>query len=266
MRAMEDTLLVAREGRIATLTLNRPQVLNTLDFALMEALVARIGEVAQDSEIRCVIVNGAGRHFMAGGDLRAFASRLDRPAGEFSAQFTLMVDRLHACIETLQRMDKPVIASVHGAVAGFGLSLMLACDLAIAGEDAYFTSAYRAIALTPDGGLTYTLPRLVGAKRAMEIVLLGDRFDARKALELGLVNRIVPSTELESATRELAQRLASGPARALGSAKRLLTASWNRTLAEQLHAEAESFGRCSAHADFAEGLQAFFEKRPARFQ
>ena len=178
---------------------------------------------------------------------------------------TQMVGELHAAIELLQRIAAPVIASVHGAVAGFGLSLMSACDLAIASEDAYFTSAYRNIALSPDGGGTYSLPRLVGTKKAMEILLLGQRFDAAEALRLGLVNRVVATADLAQATQEMIDAIVNGPATALGNIKRLVTQSTARTLSEQLHAEALPFGQCTASPDFVEGITAFLEKRTARF-
>ena len=262
---MNDTILLARDGAVATLTLNRPDALNTLDFAMVDALVARTAEIASDSSVRCVVVRGAGRHFMAGGDLRAFASKLDLPPDDVQAVFTQTISRLHAAIETLHRMPPPVVAAVHGAVAGFGLSLMCACDLAIAADTAYFTSAYRHIALTPDGGQSYMLPRIVGAKKAMELVLLGERFDAADALALGIVNRVVPIEKLDATVAQVASALVDGPATAIARSKRLINTSLERTLSEQLQAEATSFGACAATADFAEGVAAFLAKRPARF-
>ena len=154
---------------------------------------------------------------------------------------------------------------MHGAVAGFGLSLMCACDLAIAAESSYFTSAYRHLGLTPDGGASYTLPRLIGLKKAMEIVLLGERFDAAEALRLGLVNRVVAETELDAATRQLAITLATGPVLALRNGKRLVNQALSQSLSVQLNSEAESFGACSATEDFAEGVRAFLDKRTPRF-
>jgi 2-(1,2-epoxy-1,2-dihydrophenyl)acetyl-CoA isomerase len=261
----ERVIVVDRSGGLATMTLNRPQALNTLDLAMIRALVAETTALAREPELRCVLVRGAGRHFMAGGDLRTFAAGLEMSPAERERSFTVMIDGLHAAIEHLQRMPAVVVASVRGAVAGFGLSLVGACDLAIAADDAYFASAYRNIALTPDGGGTYTLPRIVGLKKAMEIMLLGERFDATTALQLGIVNRVVAAAELEAETAKLAQAILAGPPLALGNTKRLLRTSLSRTLSEALHAEALSFGQCAAHADFAEGLHAFFDKRPPRF-
>ena len=262
---MSTPLLVERNGAIATLTINRPDALNTLDFALMDALIEAAADVAADDALRVVVLRGAGRHFMAGGDLRTFAGELAKPPAQRNADFQRVIERLHSAIENFHRMPHPVVGQIHGAVAGFGLSLMNACDLVVAADDAYFASAYRNIALTPDGGGSWSLPRIVGTRRAMEILLLGERFDARRALELGLVNRVVPAAELESAVAAIAASLATGPVMAIRNAKRLVRDALGRTLSEQLAAEAESFGACSGTDDFAEGITAFLEKRPAKF-
>jgi 2-(1,2-epoxy-1,2-dihydrophenyl)acetyl-CoA isomerase len=263
---MNDAILLERQGALATLTLNRPDSLNALDFSMMQAFVARTAEIAADPTLRCVVLRGAGAHFMAGGDLRTFATQLDKAPTQRQAEFTQMVDDLHAAIELLRRMPQIVIASVHGAVAGFGLSLMASCDLAIAAEESFFTSAYRHIGLTPDGGGSYFLPRIVGLKKAMEIVLLGERFNSAEALRLNLINRVVPLADLPEATAVLARTILEGPFTALSNAKRLLNQSLEARLSEQLHAEALSFGACTATGDFAEGIQAFLEKRPAKFR
>jgi 2-(1,2-epoxy-1,2-dihydrophenyl)acetyl-CoA isomerase len=260
-----DTVLVAREGAVATLTLNRPAALNTLDLAMMDALVARTAELASDRTLRVVVLRGAGAHFMAGGDLRTFATFLGATEAARAEQLERIVDRVHAAIEHLHRMPHIVIGSLHGAVAGFGLSLAAACDLAVAADDAYFASAYRQIGLTPDGGGSWSLPRLVGLRKALEIYLLAERFDAQDALRIGLVNRVVAKGELEATVRALAQSIVDGPALALASVKRLLRDASERTLSEQLHAEARSFAQCAATADFAEGIDAFLAKRRPRF-
>ena len=262
---MPESVLLERTGAVATLTLNRRESLNTLDFTMMEALVAHTGALAADNSLRCVVVKGAGRHFMAGGDLHTFAEMLPLAPAERKARFVALIGRLHTAIENLQRMPHPVIASVHGAVAGFGLSLMNACDLVVAADNAFFTSAYRHIGLTPDGGGSYTLPRSVGVKKAMEIMLLGERFDAQQALALGLVNRVVADTELDAATAALVATLVSGPRRATSNAKRLVNESLGNTLSRQLDAEADSFSDCTMEDDFVEGIRAFLEKRAPRF-
>ena len=263
---MASALLVERTDSIATLTLNRPDALNALDPAMMDALVQETAALSADANIRCVVIRGAGKHFMAGGDIHHFAAQLELPPTERQRGFTDLIARLHAAIEQLYRMPQPVLASVHGAVAGFGLSLMCACDLAIAAQDAYFTAAYRHLGLTPDGGLSYALPRLVGGKKAMEILLLGERFGADEALRLGLVNRVVPAAELGRATAAMATALACGPTLATRNGKRLLRQSPSQSLSEQLDAEGKSFGACAATGDFVEGVRAFLEKRAPRFE
>jgi 2-(1,2-epoxy-1,2-dihydrophenyl)acetyl-CoA isomerase len=262
---MTSPLLVERHGTVATLTLNRPEALNTLDFALMDALIDAAADVATDDALRVVVLRGAGRHFMAGGDLRTFAGELAKPPDRRNADFQRVIGRLHSAIENFHRMPHPIVVQIHGAVAGFGLSLMNACDLVVAADDAYFASAYRNIALTPDGGGSWSLPRIVGMRQAMEIMLLGERFDARRALELGLVNRVVPAALLEGTVAAIVASLATGPVMAIRNAKRLMRESLGRTLSEQLAAEAVSFGACSGTDDFAEGIAAFLEKRPAKF-
>src|SRR5436190_4769826 len=262
---MNDTVLLVRDGPVATLTLNRPSALNALDDAMVDALIARTAEIAADDALRVVVVQGAGKHFMAGGDIRTFATHLDEAAATRRDGFRRMVERLHAAIECLHRMPHPVIGRVQGAVAGFGLSLMNACDLVVAAQDAYFASAYRHIALTPDGGGSWSLPRLVGLRKAMEIFLLSERFGAADALALGIVNKVVPLAELDTATAAIARSIAGGPVQAMRRTKRLVRESLARTLSEQLQAEAVSFSECSATPDFIEGITAFLAKRAPQF-
>lgn len=250
---------------VATLTLNRPEAHNALDDRLCACLRDALGQVESDSNVRVVILQSAGPHFMAGGDVKNFGAILGESPIERRQSFERFITDVHESIIRIHRMEKPVIASVRGAVAGFGLSLMNSCDLAVAADDAYFTMAYCNIDTSPDVGSTYDLPRIVGLKRAMEIALLSERFKARQALELGLVNRVVPLTALADTTRSLAIRLAAGPTRALGRTKRLLNESLNRTLLEQLQAEQENFAQCAMEAEFECGVRAFLDKRKPRF-
>jgi 2-(1,2-epoxy-1,2-dihydrophenyl)acetyl-CoA isomerase len=172
---------------------------------------------------------------------------------------------LHPLLIALRHMPKPVVVAAHGAAAGFGLSLVLAADLAVAAEDCVFASGYIHLGTSPDGGMTMTLPRIVGLKRAAELMLLGDRFDARRALELGLVNRLVPPAALEAEAMALATRLANGPAHAYGRTKALIEASVGQMLHAQLNRETESFAACAAAEEFVEGVRAFLEKRRPDF-
>ncbi len=260
----EAILLEVREG-VATVTLNRPEALNALSDDMVAALVEVMTRVEADEAVRCVVLRGAGDHFMAGGDIKGFHGRITETPAERSAHFRAKIHKLHPAIVAMRRMPKPVIASLRGAAAGFGLSLALATDLAIAADDAFFTLAYCRIGTSPDGGSSYHLPRIVGLRKAMEIALLGDRFDAATALRLGLVNWVVPTADLEAETAKLAARLAGGPGHALGETKALLNASLDNPLEAQLALEVESFASCAATEDFAEGVTAFVEKRSAIF-
>jgi 2-(1,2-epoxy-1,2-dihydrophenyl)acetyl-CoA isomerase len=189
-----------------------------------------------------------------------------RSPAEIRILFEGFIHEVHALIISLRRMPKPVVAGVSGAAAGFGMSLMMACDMVLAADNAYFTLAYTLIGTSPDGGSTFALPRIVGAKRAMEIALLGERFDAATAERLGLVNRVVPAAALEAETAKLAARLAAGPTAAYGRTKALLNASLTNTLETQLQREADAFARCASEPDFAEGVRAFVEKRKPQFK
>jgi len=262
----EPVVLVRREGGVATLTLNRPQALNALDRDLTVGLRDNVLAVEHDPSIRCVVLRG-GEHFMAGGDLKWFRSLVEgRSGAENRVQFEGLIHEVHTMILALRRMPKPVLASVRGAVAGFGMSLMMACDLALAADSAYFTLAYTLIGVSPDGGSTFALPRIVGQKKAMEIALLGERFDAAAAERLGLVNRVVPGERLEDETVRLAARLAEGPTAVYARTKALLDGSLNATLESQLQREAEAFAQSASEPDFHEGLAAFVEKRKPQFK
>jgi 2-(1,2-epoxy-1,2-dihydrophenyl)acetyl-CoA isomerase len=263
---MNDSVLYAVADGVATITLNRPEVMNAIDRPMAEGLRAAIDRIEGDAAVRAVVIQGAGRAFMAGGDIKFFTEVTGLSPEERSRHFQHFIDvEVHPLLLRLRRMRLPVVARVHGAVAGFGVSLMLNCDLAYASPDTVFTLAYIRLGTSPDGGSTFFLPRHVGAKRAMEIALLGDRFDAEMALSLGLVNAIVPDDALDEHVASIAERLARGPSEALAQTKQLLSTSLDRTLEEQLHAEGEAFTRCAATADFVEGVAAFIAKRPPHF-
>ncbi len=263
-----STVDVRVSDGVCTITLDRPERLNAIDRDMAAALAAVTAAVGDDAKIRAVVVRGAGDHFMSGGDLAFFKSWLDEGADRSHQRdrFESFVREVHPTIHALRDMRKPVIAGVHGAVAGFGVSLMLACDLVVAAEDAVFTLAYSLIGASPDGSSTHMLPRMVGLKRAFEIALLADRFGAAEAREWGLVNRVVPAAGLDDAVAELAARLAAGPTHAYGNTKALLNATFDRPLEAQLDAEAASFADCAVSEDFAEGIAAFLDKRAPRFK
>ena len=259
---MSENILYAAADGIATITFNRTQVMNAFDPATIIEFGAVCERAEQDKQTRVVVLRGAGPAFLAGGDVASFKAHL----ATFSRDIVGLAGELHRGILALRRMPKPVIASVHGAVAGAGMSIMMAADLVIAAEGTQFSMAYSRIATSPDGGASWFLPRLVGYQKAMELLLLSEAFDAATLQTLGLINRVVPASELEAATQKLAQRLAAGPALAYAETKSLVNSSLNQSLAMHLDAEALAFSRCAAHADFAEGVTAFVEKRRAVFR
>jgi 2-(1,2-epoxy-1,2-dihydrophenyl)acetyl-CoA isomerase len=254
-----EPILLQREGAIARLVLNRPQQLNAMDVAMAEAFAAACATLEADRSVRVVVLSGAGRCFGAGGDLASFRS-------EPQATALRVIDPMHEGLRRLASMDAPVIASLHGSVAGGSLSLALGCDLAIAADDAKFNLAYVNVAANCDVGGSWHLPRLVGLRRAMQIALLGDTYLAPEALSMGLVNRVVPAAELAATTQALAERLAQGPTLALGRMKRLLRASFDNELSTQLDLERDAFHASAGTQDFAEALNAFFDRRKPAFQ
>lgn len=252
-------LIVSRQGAIVTLQFNRPEALNALDLPMAQALLAAVRAIAADTGVRAVVLKGAGRAFIAGGDLATLHANPAQGARDLLAP-------LNATLQLLQQIDAPVIAQVHGAAAGGGLSLMLMCDFVLAADGTKFNLAYINLGTSCDVGGSWALPRLVGLRHALEIALLGDAFTADDALRLGLVNRVVPAPELDRTTQAFAERLANGPTKAYGQMRRLLRTSFDRDLGAQLAAEAQSFDTCAHTADMREGLQAFVDKRKPRFQ
>ncbi|REJ79745.1 MAG: enoyl-CoA hydratase [Acidobacteria bacterium] len=258
-------LLVDVEGGVATVTMNRPEARNALSDEMRSLLCDWMHRLELDDEVKVVVLEGAGDHFMAGGDVKGMVSAIEREPAEIEQHFNLRIHDLHPIFYAMRRMAKPIIAKVRGAAAGAGVSFALGCDLVVASEDAFFVLAYVNIGTTPDGSSTFQLPRNMTIKQAMEMTLLGDRVSARRAYEIGYVNSVVPADALDAEVAGLAHRLASGPTFVLGQAKRLLYASLGNQWETQLQAEAESFARCAARGDFREGVTAFVEKRKPRF-
>lgn len=255
---MNEPVGLVREGGVATLRFQRPAVLNAMDAVTARAFLARCEALAADDAVRCVVLRGEGRAFMAGGDLAEL-----RDGGAAAAD--ALIGPLHAALQVLAALDAPVIAALHGAVAGAGLSLALAADLAIAAEGTRFAFAYDRIGASGDLGITWSLPRVVGLRRALEIALTGGMLDAATALQYGLVNRVVPADAFDAEVDALAARLASGATQALGRVRRMMRASFEQPFAQQLAAEHQAFLDGTATDDFREGLAAFFDKREPRF-
>lgn len=257
----KDLILAEREGAVLRLTMNRPEAMNVLDEPLAEALLTAFSGVAEDPSIAVVVLAGAGRSFMAGGDLSRFRADLD--AAPETASF--LIDRFHAVMRLIKAMPQPVIAAVQGPVAGGGVGLALACDLVIAAQDASFVSAYTRLGTNPDGGTSWSLTRLLGPQRALAFMLFNDKISAEEALSLGLVGELVPVGELHAAAMTLARRVAQGSRGATAATKRLVLHAAGATFDEQLEQEKIAFVKNAGQADFREGITAFFEKRPARF-
>ena len=252
-------LLLERHDAIATLRFNRPGALNAIDVPMATALRDAVRYLAQDDSVRCVVLCGAGKGFMAGGDLATLRADPVQGAKDLLAP-------LNEAVALLAQLNAPVIAQVHGVAAGAGLSLMLQADFVLAADGTRFNLAYINLGTSCDVGASWALPRLVGLRRALEIAMLGDTYTAQDAERLGLVNRVVPATELDAAVHELAQRLASGPTLAYGRMRRLMRASFDHTLSAQLSAEGDAFEACARSADLPEGIEAFHAKRPPAFQ
>jgi len=258
---MSDTVLYSVADGVATILLNRPQVMNALDARMIVQLREAAERAEHDTQARAVVIRGAGPAFLAGGDVAMFHANLTK----MPALVREGAPELHRAILALRRASKPVLASVHGAVAGAGVSVMAAADLAIAADGTKFTMAYSRLGTSPDGGATYSLPRLVGMRKALELILLSDAIEAHEALRLGLVNWVVGAEQLAAETESIARRLAQGATAAFAEIKKLLNQSYDQTLAAQLNAEVEAFARCAGTRDFAEGVTAFVEKRKPQF-
>ncbi|MEE9207838.1 MAG: enoyl-CoA hydratase-related protein [Gemmatimonadota bacterium] len=258
----EAMVLVEVDGPIGTLTLNRPDRLNSFVGEMRDEIGAGLVELGGREDVRVVVVTGAGRAFCAGADVRYLAELLER--GDIE-EASLLVAAGGTVVRTIRSMPKPVIASLNGPAAGGGANLALACDLRIASDRATIGQTFNRIGLHPDWGGSYLLPRLVGPARAAELVFLADMIDAQEAERIGLFNRVVPHDTLGAVTRETAERLAVKPALALRLAKESLVASLSSSLEEMLARELKAQRACFESADALEGVRSFVEKRPARF-
>jgi 2-(1,2-epoxy-1,2-dihydrophenyl)acetyl-CoA isomerase len=252
-------LRVEIDGAVATITLDRPDALNALTVALKEELLSAFAAVADDAAIRAIVLTGAGRAFCAGQDLR---ERLEPDAAPLETEIRV---RYNPLIRAMRALPKPIVGAINGIAAGAGASLAFACDIRIAAEGASFLLAFGRVGLIPDSGATWLLPRLVGDAKAAELALTAEPLSAIDAERFGLVSRVVPGDALLSEAQALATRLAAGAPRALALTKRVLDASWDASLEEQLETEAVLQGEAGSTADHAEGIAAFLERRPPRF-
>jgi len=259
MAAVFSALRWDVEAGIATITLDRPDSLNSLEASLKTELLAALREAGRDPAVRVVILTGAGRAFCAGQDL---TERLTPDPAPLDVEVR---ERFNPLVMTIRFLDKPVIAAINGVAAGAGASLAFACDLRIAAEEASFVLAFGRIGLVPDTGMTWLLPRLVGLGRASELLLLADPLPAADAFRIGLLNRVVPGDELAAQTRRIALNLAAGAPQALALTKRALRHALESGFEATLDYEASLQGIAGQTADHAEGLAAFAGKRRPRF-
>jgi 2-(1,2-epoxy-1,2-dihydrophenyl)acetyl-CoA isomerase len=267
---MDGTLLRRFADDIVWFTLNRPDAGNALTPDQRNALIDLIHEADLDANVRAVVIASTGKHFCTGADLRAPQPQMeevedggDPPPGTVMRVLADGAQRLVAAVLDCQ---KPVVASVNGTAAGIGAHLVLACDLVVAAEEASFIEVFVRRGILPDGGGCYLLPRTIGMQRAKELVMLGDRLSAADAFTLGMVNRIVPLADLETATAELATRLAQGPTIALGLAKRLLNRSLDVDRASAFFEESMAQELVTRSEDATEGIASFVERRPTAFR
>ncbi|HEY3887036.1 MAG TPA: enoyl-CoA hydratase/isomerase [Caulobacteraceae bacterium] len=262
--AAASKVRITRDGDVAILTLSDPATMNAAGVDMAADLTSAIKSVIEGADpARAIVLTGEGRGFCSGANLTAVgpsAAPGQRP-GAGDALKTVY----NPLITMIRDLPIPIVTAVNGAAAGVGCSFALMGDLIVAGESAYFLQAFRRIGLIPDGGSTYLLPRMIGRARAMEMTLLGERLPAAKALEWGLINRCVPDAELMPTALGLAQELARGP-KSLSLIRRALWASLDADFAEQLDYEAQAQNEAGRSQDFAEGVQAFLQKRPAAFK
>jgi len=247
---------------VARLRLVRGEARNAIDPAMVTALGAAVQVSAHDPAVRAVLISAEGPAFTVGGDLRYLATRAD----DLDAALEEMIPHFHRALARLAALGVPVVCAVQGAIAGGGLGLAWVADLVLAADDAVFNTGFAQIGLSGDGGSSWFLPRLVGLRRAQELVIGGRVLTAAEALDWGLVTRVVPRAELDTEAEALAARLATGPTVALAHMRRLLRASWGATLEEQLESERAAMQACGGTADAREGVAAFVERRSPRFR
>lgn len=254
---MSETILVDRDKAVVTLTLNRPEAYNALNLEIVDAFAEELTMLAVDESVRAVVVTGSGKAFCAGGDLK-WASGF---AEEASTSFHVLAARLHLAIIEIRRMYKPVIAAINGVAAGAGFSLALACDFRVMAKSAILRQAYTSNGLCIDGGGTFTLPRLVGMAKAMEIAAFDDVISADQAKAWGLATKVVDDGEALAEGQAMASVLAQRALHAFGATKELMTDSFSTSLETHLEHERKYLEECAKHADGKEGVRAFIEKR-----
>jgi 2-(1,2-epoxy-1,2-dihydrophenyl)acetyl-CoA isomerase len=266
IRNPEDgSYLVDLNDGVLKLTFNRPEHGNAIPSTAVPDLTRLFQQSQADPAVRCILIQGKGKVFSAGGDVGSFANSIKQEVGLRQADFSRRMGNLAGMVEAVVAFDRPIVAAIRGAVAGAGLMYPLVSDYAIGDDSATFVFAHQRVGLAPDGGVSFLLPQVVGTRTARTLLLTAAKLDAQEAWRLGILSRIVPAEELESESMKLAQRFAQAPQRAVSLAKRLVNAANSTSLADQLQAEREGIVKCVGDPDFAEGVMAFVEKRRADF-
>ena len=261
-----ETLSIEVDGEIGTLTLDRPESLNAMSPELIGELTVAAGWLADQAPLRGLVVTGAGdRAFSSGGDVNWFKGGVDDPEIDLPANVRRGAEVLHQAIVDFRRIPYPVVAAINGVAAGAGFSLALMCDIRIAAENAAFVCAYGRIGASPDGGMTYFLPRVVGPAKALELLLNDPLLSAEQALELGIVSKVVPGDRLLEEARAKAEKLGAKAPHYVRMAKRLIGESFDNSLTEHLQVERHGIADSMATEDLREGVTAFFEGREAKF-
>jgi 2-(1,2-epoxy-1,2-dihydrophenyl)acetyl-CoA isomerase len=256
-----DALILDIRDHIATLTLNRPDAYNAVDAHMAGECLEAITQVDEDLTVRCMVITGAGKAFCAGGDVKSFHDHLP----EIGTHLKQLTHLLHGAVSRIARMPKPVIAAVNGVVAGGGMGILLACDLAYAVETATLSMAYTRIGANPDGSSTFWLPRLVGVRRALELIYTNRVLSAQEALTWGLLNGVMAPERFPDEVYAVARQLVQGPTLAYARAKKLCYTGLNETLETQMENEAHNIAASGKTADFREGVAAFMQKRTPTF-
>lgn|SRR5690606_31806404 len=256
---MYSTLLLEKANSVATITLNRPDVYNALDNALRLELQDALKDVGQDSQIRVVVMTGAGKAFCSGQDLKAATKETVSVSESLRKGY-------NPIIKLMRDMPKPIICRLNGIAAGAGCSLALACDIIVAAEEAVLSEAFVHIGLVPDAGSTYFLPRLVGSQKAFELASMGEKIAAKEALAIGMVNKVVPMEELDQAVKHYTGYYAQAPTKAIGIMKKMLNKSLHSSLDTVLEYEVYCQETAVRTKDHQEGIRAFLEKRKAEFK
>ncbi len=258
-----ETIIVEKKESVGRITLNRPSALNAINDAMGEELNSSLKEMEQDERTRCLVITGAGRAFSAGEDISRLKERY--ATGSHPSLGDHLRKKYHPMILRIRNMEKPVIARLNGIAAGSGASLALACDMRIASEEAGLKQAFIGVGLVPDSGSSWFLTHLLGPGRALELIMTGQTVNAKDAEQLGLVTKVVPAAELDRTVDDLADRLASGPTKALGLSKRITNRVSNLDLADALEYEALHQDVAGRTGDHLEAVKAFLEKRQPRF-